>query len=318
MGHLLHVRGHVTGLVLHGPREPGVDLLGPQRDPGHRDRRGQHDQPERPIEVDENRDHDEDLEDVHQQEHQSEPEEPSDGRQVRGDPGQQLTGLPPGVECQWEPLELGVELHPDVRLYSECRLRDDPSTAERQQRFTDPDGDRGRAERVQAGTVRFRNRTVDDAARHQRHQNAGGDSRDGEHDHQHEAPAIRAQVGPEPPDRRGGPLGPFAIPIVRCRTERHSGGRAAVRGHSAALLLSYWLARVCRIANRLSHRFSPGADPKFANTRAAVVRRLPRDAVRTTPQPPTAVQLMVSPGASVAGVVGAQVMVESPPLGRSR
>ena len=48
--------------------------------------------------------------------------------------------MPSDEECRREPLELGIELHPDVRLYSECRLRDDPSTAERQQRFPDPDG----------------------------------------------------------------------------------------------------------------------------------------------------------------------------------
>ena len=211
---------------------------GGQRD--DRDGGGRDDEAERPVHLEQHQgDHDQ-LQDVHHQEQQPEAEEPPDARQVVGDPGQQLAGLPLAVEGHRQLLEPRVEVVAHGRSRRRAPRWTAPSagmkisTASRT-----PSAEREQTERQQRAEVVLGDRAVDDRPGDQRDRDGQADpgQRGGGHDDQRAQ--VRAQVAAEPPQRphacggvvvRAGCLGwcvrhlLVAVPSDGARTSPGQGG----------------------------------------------------------------------------------------------
>ena len=143
----------VALLVLDPPGDqdvPALEAVG-QRDDRQGGRRD--DEAERPVHLEQHQgDHDQ-LQHVHHQEQQPEAEEPPDARQVVGDPGEQLAGLPLAVEGHRQLLEPRVEVVAHGRLDAEHRVGLHPAADEDQHRLEDAQRQREQAERQQRAEV---------------------------------------------------------------------------------------------------------------------------------------------------------------------
>jgi len=122
--------GEVALLVLDPARHHDVLLLETHREVDDRDRGRRDDEAERPVHVEQDARHHDELGDVDDQEKQAETAEPPDAGQVGGDPREQLAGLPVAVECHRQLLEPFVEVVPDRGLDAEHRVGLNPAAPE--------------------------------------------------------------------------------------------------------------------------------------------------------------------------------------------
>lgn len=136
---LLDQGGKVTLLVLKSSGRRQVCPGEPSRRQEQRYRTGCDQQSEPPVQRDQQRHHAQEGGGVDDQEEQPEGEEPPDHREVAGDPGEQLSGLPAVVEADVQPLQVGVEIVADGALHPHRRGRLHPAPDEDQRGLGEPE-----------------------------------------------------------------------------------------------------------------------------------------------------------------------------------
>src|SRR6478672_1306266 len=182
-------------------RDDDVGLLEAHREPHDRCRGRGHDQPERPVHVQEDPGHDGDLEDVDHQEEQPEAAEPADRRQVRGRTREQLPGLPLRVEAHRQLLQPLVEVVPHRGLEAEHRvgLHPAPDPDQHCLEHAQPEGQQ--AQRQHRADLAVGDRAVDQRLGHQWDRDREADPGDRRQGHDSQRQGVRAEVAPQSPER---------------------------------------------------------------------------------------------------------------------
>jgi hypothetical protein len=139
---------------------------------------------------------------VGDEEHDAEPGEPPDRRQVRGRPRQQLAGLPLVVEPGLQALQVRVEVVAHGQLHAGDRAGLDPPPEEVQHRLGGAERGRGQAEQHQQFPVVMGDRPVDDVLRQQRDKDLGPHRQAGRHQHEDEPPQVGPQIAAGTPKCR--------------------------------------------------------------------------------------------------------------------
>ena len=247
VGALLDCGRDVARLVLDQPRQPGVFLLVVQAGPGDRHDRGDDDQPEWPVHVQQQRGDQQDLDDVHHDEQQPEAEEPADGGQVAHHPATAADriasgrGRPSAAAGAWHTCPAG------------CRSRCRPCRPRRSsgaERSAAPPAHRVRWRAGRAPTAPddpSRDRAVDHRLGHQWDDHRHADPEKPEQHHQDEPSPVRPHVRPHPPQRRAvRRFARIAVPVVPDPGRRRDQGRPVQRAGLERLLGSHARARRAR------------------------------------------------------------------------
>lgn len=134
---LLDVRGDMARLVLGLPGQLGEGALEVQHYQGDRHDRDQHHDTERPVHRQQDDRDDGDLQDVEDEEHQAERQQPPNHAEVVHDSRQKLARLPAAVKRHRQDLQPGVEVFADVRLDTHGGPGYQPAADEPQHRLGD-------------------------------------------------------------------------------------------------------------------------------------------------------------------------------------
>ena len=200
-GRFLHVGGQVSLLVLGQPGQHPVPLLEAQAE--HRDRGEQQagQQPEPPVQPDQQSHDQQEGPGVGDEEHHAEAGEPPDRREVVDGPRQELTGLPRVMKGGLKPLQVMVEIVADGLLDPDYGAGDRPAPEEIESGLERSERDRGQAQRQQVRPDSLDDHVVDDRLGDQGDRDLRAHRQDGGRDHQEQAEVIRPHVLAHPPQR---------------------------------------------------------------------------------------------------------------------
>jgi hypothetical protein len=196
---LLDLGGEVAQLVLHPPGRLEVLTGEPFAHGEQRHRAGRYEQPERPVQMKQQRDHRDVGRGVDDEEDDAEGQEPPDHRQVAGGAGQQLARLPTVVERDGQPLEVCVQVAAQFGLHAERGGGLGPAPDEDEHRLDDAEREGQRAQLEQARRVAVAHRAVDDPAHDERHHDAGAGRHAGGDQQPDHLVEVGAHVVTDPP-----------------------------------------------------------------------------------------------------------------------